>query len=123
MPCIATQVYTIDPSYDLALIDSQELQHVWMGTLEPEVEIQRENFLQMEINSGTTTLMDFAAILDKTARTYTRSRDYTTLEAAQNRKQFMDDVIGPDIGAPFTFTQSFITEDASLTEKGWITNP
>jgi hypothetical protein len=123
MSAIMSQIYNIDPSFDLTNIDSRELQHVWIATLPPEIEVQRQDHLQLEISEGVTLLQDFAMVLDKTARTYTRNRQYTTLAAAQERKVFQDSVIIPEVGAPFTIVSSTVLDDVTIVDIGFITLP
>jgi len=121
MAAIMVHIYSIDPSYDLTNIGSRSLQDVWIRTLRPEDEAQRIEWYQQELTNGKTTSDDFANILDKTARTYSRGRGYVNLADAEEKKTFIDTVIVPDVGAPFTFVSSSVTDDTELAEKGFIT--
>lgn len=121
MAAIMVHIYNIDPSYDLTNQDSKSLESVWIGTLPPEVEVQRNDWYRQELAAGKTTAGNFADILDKTARTYSRNREYINLVAAEEKQTFIDSTIVPAVGAPFIFSSSSVIDNSELAEKGYIT--
>lgn len=120
MSAVYNQTFTIDPSVDLTNVNSEQcwnlLDDAWSTEFEQARIAQKQSFADL----GKTVFGEHYTVLNKGARTYSTSRQFTDLQSATEYKTWMDSNIPSDLGN-FTRISSTATDNQSLSSTGWAT--
>jgi hypothetical protein len=110
-------VHTINPSVDLSQHDDVTISELWHSDLGNTLTQTMHDGLEALIASGATSWEAMRIVLDRTTRTVTMDRQYTTLEQANDRLAWLEANI-PGTTTNFTRTNLSSIDNTSITEPG-----
>lgn len=121
MSAILTHVYSISDAVDLSSFDAAQANNQWQLDLEYADKLSGwRSTSDLEQSNSKTSLEDFCIKLDKTARTLTRQRLFSTISDADAKKTWITANVPGTFGI-FSFVSAVTQDSAVLTESGFVT--
>ena len=119
MSAVITHIWTIAGSVDLTEATAQTVDELWKNTMDPAVKSAWQTISENEINDGVTERDNWLIILDKSARTMSRKREFVNIAEATTKKNWIDSNMSSF--GDFTKTYTMADDDTALTQTGFIT--
>jgi hypothetical protein len=139
MSAVTTQTFSISlTGVPASELNAETVNTLWQDSLGPVLNGARTQQNADGVTEGTTILEDSLITYNRGAATLVRQRQWTTLSAAQEKVTWLIDNIPseiPDSGPlvfeqgiydgtiSFTHVSTVATDDQSLSQTGFITNP
>lgn len=123
MPAVCKQIWSIDPSVDLAGHDAETQMWEFNNSLGDTINQSRLAIRNQMVAEGKTTVDAFKCLLDIPGRRYLRARQFVDMAAAEEFGTWQDEIIGNNVPStgPVQYILSIqeIMNNTTLDQVDW----